>query len=247
MDERSDVEYASQLGERVAAVRAEVAVAAAHAGRRAEEITLVAVSKLQPASALAAAVQAGVTDLGENYVQEAAEKFAALGWGPAPGRAPVTRHCIGPLQANKVRKALTWFEVVETLDSVALAERMERIAGELGRTVRALLEINISGEPQKSGFFAEEVEGNLARLAKCSSIRIEGLMTIGRFDPNPEAARADFRALRLLRDRLQAVAPPSILLHALSMGMSHDFPVAIEEGATIVRVGTRLFGPRQTP
>jgi pyridoxal phosphate enzyme (YggS family) len=247
MHEHPTATEIAALRARVEAVRAEIAAAAARAGRRAEEITLVGVSKLQPAPVLAAAAEAGLSELGENYVQEAAEKFAALGWPPAPGGAPVVRRCIGALQANKVRKALTWFDTIDTLDSVALAQRVNRIAAELGRTVRVLLEINISNEPQKSGFLAQNLEGVLLQLANQSSIRIEGLMTIGRFEPDPEAARADFRALRALRDRLQAVAPPSVSLHALSMGMSHDFPVAIEEGATLVRVGTRLFGPRHTP
>jgi len=228
---------------RLAEIHADIAAAAAHAGRRAEEIRLVAVSKTQPAEVLAAAVAAGVREIGENYIQEAVDKFRTLGWTT---EAPVVRHAIGHLQANKARKAAMWFDMLETIDSLELAQRLDRVAEELGRTLPVLLEINICGDTTKSGFFSSEVEGVLPSLAKCSSIRVQGLMTIGRLSVDPEGARADFRALRVLRDHLQSVAPPSILLHELSMGMSHDFPVAVEEGATIVRVGSRIFGPRHS-
>lgn len=236
-----------EIRQRVTAVRDEIAAAAARAGRPVSSIRLVAVTKTHPAPVLAAVVRAGVTDIGENYLQEAAEKFAALGWPEAlSGTPPVTRHYIGHLQSNKIRAALRWFEIIETVDSLALATRLDRLAGELGRVAPVLLEINISEELTKSGFFSAQLEGVFASLANMRHIRLIGLMTIGRMTPDPEAARADFRALRLLRDRLQRQAPDGVALTELSMGMSHDFPIAIEEGATIIRVGSRLFGPRPT-
>jgi len=243
----TDISLTAELKQRLADVRGAMADAARRAGRPAEAVRLVAVTKTHPAAVLRAAVLAGMTEIGENYVQEAAEKFEALGWPEAPaGKAPAVRHAIGHLQANKVRTTLRWFDVIQTVDSLPLAERIDRIAREMGRApVPVLLQINTSRESQKTGFFSEEVEGLLLCLANLTYIQVNGLMTIGRFDPEPEAARQEFIALRALRNRLQQQAPPAIRLDELSMGMSHDFTVAIEEGATIVRVGSRLFGPRQ--
>ncbi|OPZ85580.1 MAG: hypothetical protein BWY76_01354 [bacterium ADurb.Bin429] len=233
-----------KISTRLAEVRAEMADAARRAGRRPEDVRLVAVTKTHPPDVVLAAVTAGITAIGENYLQEADEKFTALGWLDAEGGAPVARHFIGHLQSNKARKAVRWFEYVETVDSAALAMRLDRLADEQGRRLEILLQINSSGEDEKSGIHPENVEGVLISLAKLAHIQVRGLMTIGRFDPDPEAARAEFRALRELRDALRAVAPPTVELEELSMGMSHDFAVAIEEGATIVRVGSRLFGSR---
>lgn len=245
----SEIPLISELTQRLANVRGAMADAARRAGRPADAVRLVAVTKTHPASVLQAAVQVGMTEIGENYVQEATQKFQALGWPEAgAGPAPAVRHAIGHLQTNKVRAALRWFDVIQTVDSLKLAERIDHIASELGREpVPVLIQVNTSGEPQKSGIFPDDVEGLLLRLANLTFIRVTGLMTIGRFEPDPEAARQEFIALRELRDRLRRNMPPGIRLDELSMGMSHDFPVAIEEGATIVRVGSRLFGPRQTP
>jgi hypothetical protein len=235
-----------ELKQRLADVRGAMTEAARRSGRPAEAVRLVAVTKTHPPAVLQAAVQAGMTEIGENYVQEAADKFEALGW-PEALAGPVTRHLIGRLQSNKVRAALRWFEVIQTVDSLALAERIDRIAGEMGRApVPVLLQVNTSGESQKSGFFYKELEGLLLCLANLTHIQVNGLMTIGRFEPDPAAARQEFIALRALRDRLRAQAPPGIRMDELSMGMSHDFTVAIEEGATLVRVGSRLFGSRAT-
>jgi len=243
----SDILPIEELKQRLADVRGEMADAARRAGRAVEDVRLVAVTKTHPPALLRAAVEAGITEIGENYVPEAAAKFQALGWPEAASAPtpPAIRHAIGHLQSNKVRAALRWFEVIQTVDSRALAERIDRIAGELGRSpVPVLLQVNTSGELQKFGFCFEEVKGVLPCLAKLTHIQIYGLMTIGRFDPDPEAARREFIALRALRDRLLSEAPPGIRLDQLSMGMSQDFTVAIEEGATLVRVGSRLFGPR---
>ncbi|MHB9022867.1 MAG: YggS family pyridoxal phosphate-dependent enzyme [Armatimonadota bacterium] len=234
-----------QIRQRVLEVQEEIALAAARSGRDAGAITLVAVTKTHPPALLAAAVEAGVEHIGENYLQEAEDKFLTLGWpGAGDGQPPAVRHAIGHIQTNKIRLALQWFEIIETVDSLRLAEHLDSAAAALGCVVPVLLQVNISNEPTKFGFFSGEVEGVLPRMANLAHIRVEGLMTIGRFEPDPEAARGEFRALRELRDRLHAAAPPGVQLDELSMGMSHDFPVAIEEGATIVRVGSRLFGPR---
>jgi len=243
----SEILLIDELKQRLADVRGAITGAARRAGRAAEDVRLVAVTKTHPPALLRAAVEAGITEIGENYVPEAVDKFQALEWPEAASACPppVVRHAIGHLQSNKARAALRWFEVIQTVDSRELAERIDRIAGELGRPpVPVLLQVNTSGESQKFGFCYKEVEGVLPRLAKLTHIQINGLMTIGRFDPDPEAVRREFIALRELRDRLRADAPPGIRLDELSMGMSHDFTIAIEEGATIVRVGSRLFGPR---
>ncbi|HEY3378594.1 MAG TPA: YggS family pyridoxal phosphate-dependent enzyme [Armatimonadota bacterium] len=236
------VEY---LRDRLAALREEVATAARRSGRAPEAVRLVAVTKTHSAAVLQAAVQAGVREIGENYLREAEDKFRTLHWPEVgAGAVPVVRHAIGHIQGNKACLALRWFDVIETVDSLALAERLNRLAGESGRTVPVLLQVNISADSAKFGFLAEELAGVLPAMANLAHIRVNGLMTIGRFEPDPEAARPDFVALRELRDRLRGSAPPTVALHDLSMGMSHDFAVAIEEGATIVRVGSRLFGPR---
>lgn len=236
---------AQQLRQRLVEVQEEIAAAAARAGRLATEVQLIAVTKTQPAAVVQAAVEAGVAAIGENYVQEAEDKFTALGWPTAlNGPAPVVRHFIGHLQANKIRKALTWFDLIHTVDSLALAERIDRVAAELGRVVPVLLQVNISSEATKSGISPSEVEGVFPFLAKLTHITVNGLMTIGRFTPDEALARQEFRQLRALRDALRAVAPPTVSLEELSMGMSHDFAVAVEEGATMVRVGSRLFGAR---
>ncbi len=239
-----DPEFTTLLTDRLAGVSTEMAAAAARVDRAPESVRLVAVTKTHPAALLRAATAAGVREIGENYVREAAEKFAELGW-TTPAVAPVRRHFIGHLQSNKVRQVLPWFDVIQTMDSLALADRLERIAVELGReAVPVFIQVNTSGEASKSGFAPDTVAGALPHLARCPHLQVRGLMTIGRFTPDPEAARREFRLLRELRDSLRAQAPAEISLDDLSMGMSHDFPIAIEEGATLVRVGSRLFGPR---
>jgi len=233
------------ISQRLSGIQDEMADAARRSGRSADVVRLVAVTKTHPSLVLQAAVLAGVTEIGENYIQEAEEKFTALGWPEATASSPpVIRHAIGHLQTNKIRKALRWFEMIHTVDSLRLAESINQIAGEMKRTVRILLQVNISEEPTKFGIFPEDIAGVLPGMANLPHIQVDGLMMIGRMEPDPESAREEFRALRNLRDRLQRVAPSGIHLHELSMGMSHDFAIAIEEGATLVRVGSRLFGSR---
>ena len=192
-------------------------------------------SKTVPAARLGAAVEAGLTLLGENRVQEALAK--------APEVAGARWHLVGPLQSNKARRALETFELIETVDSVDLARRLDRIAGEIGAVpAPVLLQVNVDLDPAKSGFPPDDLPAALGELAGLTHLELRGLMTIGREVARPDEARATFAALRELRDRLRAEWPQ--LGPELSMGMTDDYPIAVEEGATIVRVGRALFGER---
>jgi PLP dependent protein len=218
-------------------VRRQVAAAATRAGRDPRAVRIIAVSKTKPVALVEQALAAGVTDLGENYVQEAAEKIPGL-------RHRATWHMIGHLQRNKAARALELFDVLHTLDSVALAETLARHAAGRTQPVRVLIEVNIGGEVSKHGVAAAEVADLLAALASYGGLAIDGLMTIPPPAAAAESARPHFRALRELRDRLRGQAPPNAPLRELSMGMSDDFTVAIEEGATMVRIGRAIFGER---
>ncbi len=224
----------------LAAARAEVlariAAACARAGRDPGAVTLVAVSKTVPVERLRAALTAGFDVLGENRVQEAATKIPQI-QGPA-------WHLVGPLQANKARRALELFDVLEAIASVDLARRLDRIAGEVrpGRPMPVLLEVNVDADPGKAGFLPRDVGVALPELLALPNLAIRGLMTIGRLVADAEEARSTFAALRTLGEELRAGHPD--LGPDLSMGMSDDFEVAVEEGATIVRVGRALFGER---
>lgn len=224
----------------LAAARARVleriARACAVVRRDPAEVTLLAVSKTVPPTRLRAAVAAGLARLAENRVQEAAEKAPIV-----PGASWTL---VGPLQSNKARRALEVFEAIETLDSVELALRLDRLAAEVrpGGPVPVLLEVNVDADPAKAGFTPMAVERALPELAALPNLRVEGLMTIGRLEREPEAARPTFRALRELSERLRS--GHRSLGPALSMGMTDDYEVAVEEGATIVRIGRALFGER---
>jgi len=219
------------------AVLARIAVACAVAGRDPADVTLVAVSKTVPAERLRAATLAGLTTLGENRVQEAADKVPVL-----PG---VTWHLVGPLQSNKVRRAVELFDVIQSVDSVALGLRVDRLVGEVrpGPRYPILLQVNVDDDPAKAGFAATDLAAAVDELAGCDALDVRGLMTIGRLVAGPEEARATFRSLREVSDRLRADGHP--IGTDLSMGMSDDYHVAVEEGATIVRVGRALFGERE--
>lgn len=216
-----------------------IAAAALRAGRDPRDVTLVAVSKTVPAERIRAAVAAGLTVLGENRVQEGSAKI--------PEIAGAHWHLLGPLQANKARRAIELFDVLEAVGSLELAQRLDRIAGEVrpGRPQPVLLQVNVAGDPAKSGFDEASVAAALPGLAALPNLRLDGLMTIGRLVASAEEARPTFRALRLLSARLRAAEPR--LGTQLSMGMSGDYEVAVEEGATIVRVGRALFGERPAP
>ncbi len=220
------------------AVLERIVQACTRAGRPPSEVTVVAISKTVALERIAAAVAAGFDALGENRVQEAAAKVPAL------AAASARWHLVGPLQSNKARRAVELFDVIESVDSVALAERLDRLAGELrpGRPLPVLLQVNVDADPSKAGFGPGAVRDALPRLARLPNLRLDGLMTIGRLVSDPEEARPTFRALRAISDELRAAEPR--LGAALSMGMSDDYPVAIEEGATHVRVGRAIFGER---
>jgi PLP dependent protein len=216
-------------------VRNEIAQAAARTSRSVDEIALVAASKKQDAEKIRAAEEAGQFLFGESRVQEARAKIPLL-----PSR--LHWHFIGHLQKNKIRYALPLFELFHGIDSLALAEDMDRIAEEEGIRPRILLEANVSGEASKHGFPPDELRRDLETALSLGRLSIEGLMTIPPLAPEADASRRYFVALRELRDELEANF--NVKLPQLSMGMSHDFAVAIEEGATLVRLGTAIFGRR---
>ena len=220
---------------RLAQVRELMADAARKSGRTAEQIELVAVSKTHAAEKVQEAIEAGQLLFGESRVQEARAKIPLL-----PSR--LRWHFIGHLQKNKIRHALPLFELFHGIDSLVLAQEMERIAEEEGMRPRVLLEVNVAGEASKHGFSPEALRRDLEAALSLGRLTIEGLMTLPPFAPEAEASRQYFIALRKLRDQLEAEF--DVRLPQLSMGMSGDFPIAIEEGATLVRVGTAIFGER---
>jgi pyridoxal phosphate enzyme (YggS family) len=225
------------LAERLVEIRSRIAAAAARAGRDAAEIRLVGASKRQPIETLAEAYAAGLRDFGENRVQEAAAKAPSL-------PADVRWHLLGPLQTNKAKAAVRLFGTVHALDREKAARALEAEAAAEGRRLRALVEVNLGGEISKHGFAPDGLAEALAPLAALERVEVVGLMAIPPPGPTPEASRRHFRRLRALRDALDRRAEWQGRLVELSMGMSDDFEVAVEEGATFVRIGTRLFGPR---
>jgi PLP dependent protein len=224
------------IGDRLARVQAQIAAAAERSGRQPEAIELVAVSKTHDAEKVQAAFDAGHTLFGESRVQEARAKIPLL-----PSR--LRWHFIGHLQKNKIRHALPLFELFHGIDSLALAQDMQRIADEEGMRPRILLEVNLAGEASKHGFAPAMLRRVLDELLSLGRLSLEGLMAIPPFAPEPESSRPYFVALRKLRDELESEF--KLGLPQLSMGMSGDYPIAIEEGATLVRVGTAIFGERK--
>jgi PLP dependent protein len=227
------------IADRVAAVRERMARAAARAGRRAEDVTLVAVGKTFPAEAVREAFAAGVRDFGENRVQEAEAKAPSLLDLRSAG---LRWHLVGHLQKNKSKKAVALFDVIQSLDEVELAHHLEHYGAEQGKTVSALVQVDLAGEATKFGLEEKLVLPALENLRGFKSLRVQGLMVLPPFGDAPESGRPYFRRLRELRDR--AAREGLLRGSELSMGMSHDFEVAIEEGATLVRVGTAIFGER---
>jgi pyridoxal phosphate enzyme (YggS family) len=225
----------TSIADRLAAVKRQIAEAAARAGRNADDITLVAVSKTHPPESVSAVLAAGQGIFGESRVQEARAKIPLV-----PGRA--RWHFIGHLQRNKIRHALPLFELFHGVDSLEIARDIERIASEDGARPNVLLEVNVAGEGSKFGFPPEKLRAQIGELLALKRLTIEGLMCIPPPQPRAEMARKYFTALRELRDQLEKEF--RISLPQLSMGMSGDFAVAIEEGATLVRVGTAIFGER---
>ena len=226
------------IAENVARVREQIAQAAAKARRAVDEIELVAITKTHPAEKVREAVEAGQTLFGESRVQEARAKIPEL-------PSNLRWHFVGHLQKNKIRHALPLFELIHSVDSLALAEDINRIAEEEGLHPRVLLEVNVAGEGSKFGFSPEKLRDQMEGLLALPRLSILGLMTIPPLAEEAEASRKYFVQLRELRDRLQTEF--RVDLAQLSMGMTQDFPVAIEEGATLVRVGTAIFGERLKP
>jgi len=219
----------------LAAVRGRIAAAAARAGRRADDVTIVAVTKGHPLERVREAAGAGLLDVGESRVQEAAAKQAD--WPDAP----VRWHLIGHLQRNKARLAVGRFALIHSLDSQRLADALEAAAAAAGVVQDVLVEVNVAREPQKSGALPEEAPDLVAHATRLPHLVVRGLMTLAPYDAPPAVQRRVFGGLRELRDRL---ATSSRELAVLSMGMSGDFEAAVEEGATMVRLGTILFGER---
>ncbi|MBL8146690.1 MAG: YggS family pyridoxal phosphate-dependent enzyme [Anaerolineae bacterium] len=236
------------LAERITAVRTGIAHACANVGRDPQAVTLVAVSKTHPASAVLEAVEAGLHQFGENRVEEAAGKIAAVN---AQCREPLTWHMIGHLQSRKARDAANLFDVVQSVDSVRLASKLAQALPE-GQVLTVLLECNVSGEASKGGFVLNGWERDpavladfarsLGEIAALPGLSVRGLMTMAPIADDMELVRPVFRSLRVLRDALEQSC--GMALPVLSMGMTDDFPVAIEEGATMIRVGRALFGER---
>jgi PLP dependent protein len=241
----------STFRDRLALVEEKIEAACRRAGRGRKEVRLMAVSKTHPAAAIVEAAQAGITLFGENRVQEFERKSSELtAQGVAvragTGNSGIEIHLIGHLQSNKAAKAAQIFSAVDTLDSLRLAERLNDAASRQGSTLSVLLEIKLSTEEAKTGLDPEgaELREIIERASDLTYIKIRGLMTVPPFDNNPDSARACFRQLRELRDRL-AQSHPGLDLAELSMGMSGDFEIGIEEGSTLIRIGTALFGARE--
>lgn len=218
-------------------VLARINSAAAKCGRKAEDIKLLGASKSQSIDAIEAAIAAGVKLIGENYVQEAKEKKDRIA-------ESAEWHMIGHLQRNKAKAAIELFDILETLDNPALARELDKEASKRGKKVRVFIEVNLGNEESKSGIAKNQLVSLVEEVASLSNMRVEGLMTVPPFRENLEEVRPFFRELTDLRERLNELRLPNIDIRELSMGMTHDYTVAIEEGATIVRVGTALFGPR---
>jgi PLP dependent protein len=228
----------ADLSRRLTEVRERIARAAARAGRQPDDVRLVAVSKTHSIDDVRAAAAAGQLDFGENRVQEALQKIAA-----APD-LPVRWHLIGHLQSNKARKAAVPFSCLHSIDRIEILDAVDRAAAEAGTGPEILVQVDLAGEPTKHGAALEVVRGVVERAVQCRAVRLAGLMLLPPWLDDPEAVRPYFRTLRELRDQFVASGVPARMLRELSMGMSHDFEVAVEEGATMVRVGTAIFGTR---
>ena len=226
------------IADNLRAIKARIRDAARRVHRDPDEIRIVAAAKGQGRAKIEEAIQAGVTIIGHNYVQEAASEK------PTILPAGLSFHMIGHLQKNKVGKAVGLFDVIETVDDGDIAAALDRRAGEANRTMGVMIQVNVGREPQKSGVSLEGAEALISLVRGLPYLRLMGLMTMPPFFDQPERARPFFAALRDLRDRLVTRGLLTAEMRELSMGMTGDFEVAVEEGATLVRIGTALFGPR---
>lgn len=211
--------------------------AAAKSGRAAGTVRLLGAAKSQQAKTIRAAIAAGLGLIGENYVQEARDKKKLI-------TERAEWHMIGHLQRNKAKVAVEIFDLIECLDSLALARELDKEGRRRGKVVKAFVEVNLGGEESKTGIAKTAVEALLEQIASLANLRIEGLMTVPPFQENPEESRRYFRELAELKEKFATRRFSNVDLKDLSMGMTHDYAVAVEEGATIVRIGTALFGPR---
>jgi PLP dependent protein len=227
-------DLSSQIAANLAAVRSRIVQAAQRSGRSADDVRLIAVTKYARLDGVRSLVDAGQVLLGESRPQQLIERAAAL-----PGQ--IEWHLIGHLQRNKVRAVLPHVTLIHSVDSLRLAERISDIAGQMSRTPRVLLEVNVSGEKSKDGFVPEALQTVWPILRELPDVQIAGLMTMAPAADDPQASRPTFQKLRDLRDTLRSDAGEDAALSELSMGMSSDFEVAVEEGATLVRVGSALF------
>jgi pyridoxal phosphate enzyme (YggS family) len=236
--------FVMAISDNVDTIRERMAAAACRVGRSPDEIALMAVTKTHPVELIREAYEAGLRLFGENRVQEFAAKAGAL-----PELPGASWHMIGHLQTNKAAKAAELFSAVDSVDSVKLAEKLNDAAQSLGKKLPVLIEINVGGEVAKTGVAADsqELEPLFTAAPRLEALEFRGLMTVPPFTDDPEGARPFFRRLRELRDRIGSRHLPGIAMNVLSMGMSHDFEVAIEEGSTCVRVGTAIFGERTRP
>ena len=224
---------------RIQNIKKRIEEAAGKCGRDPSTVSLVAVSKTIPVNRVREAIEAGVTVFGENYVQEAREKFNRL------ATFPVSWHFIGHLQSNKAKYAVRLFDLIHSVDTLKLARKLNKQAQKNAKIQNILIQVNISKESSKSGADAENVLDLIDKVRHLENLSVKGLMTMPPFFNDPEKARPYFSALRNLRDRIRLKAPSEIALDELSMGMTGDFEAAIEEGATLVRIGTAIFGERK--
>ncbi|WP_027359330.1 YggS family pyridoxal phosphate-dependent enzyme [Desulforegula conservatrix] len=226
------------LKERIASIKCRIATAAKKAGRNTYDVRLIAVSKKKSAEMVIQAIEAGQTIFGENYIQEAASKIEEV------SRPESSWHFIGHLQKNKAKYAVRYFDLIHTVDSEALASELGKNAAKINKIQDILIQVRIGDEDSKSGVEPFKVAELVKNISNIENIRIKGLMTIPPPVENPEEARAFFRKLKNISDEIRANNIPGVLMDELSMGMSDDFEVAISEGATLVRVGTAIFGGR---
>jgi pyridoxal phosphate enzyme (YggS family) len=227
------------IAERLRAIQERIEAAAARSGRSPKDITLVAVAKSVPCNQIARAIAAGVAHVGENRVQEAAEKVPVLG-------RQVEWHMVGHLQSNKARRALELFDWVHSVDSTRLLLRLDALATQMSANPRLLIQVNTSADGSRFGVAPADVKELVLRASECETVSVEGMMTIGPLTADENTVRCAFRRLRELAGEVRSLGLPRVHMRHLSMGMTADFEIAIEEGATIVRIGTALFGPRLT-
>ena len=218
-------------------VKTNISKAENEAGRPTGSTTLIAVTKTHPADILKITAELGVTDIGENYIQEAADKFEELGWVE---NSPVKKHFIGHLQSNKTKKAVKYFDIIESIDSIKLLEVINHYAEAEGKIIEGMLQVNSSAEDQKGGFSETEIEEALYIAKSLNNVTINGIMTIG----SVFGQKNDFFLMKNLFEQLQSLTKYDIIIKNLSMGMSHDYKDAITYGATHVRIGSNLFGKR---